>query len=415
MSDLALSTSNSVSSTGAVSQNNVENKLIDDKTNEIQEKLTSQDNLEKLGTKKSSGKIGRIMTGIAGGLLLAAGLAAAAVATVASFGLAVPGAIAAVAAAVGVTGASITSGVTGAASIGCLVGSIVSGRKAEVFVEGQNNKHNTDDNLAMITNGKVANHNEASPEELKLRKDRADYKNLDKVSGLTHSFISGKLARSNNFMLSRDKFNFVQLHANFYSKTGFEYITDAVDMSDNNQPKLLDPKHEYALKPEYITDYVKNVIEMCKGTSFEFSMENIALVRYAMGLCYEYPDKLALAANTLPAFTNEKFVDEISSFIQNEMTNLKDSVNDEEQEKYNLLSIFKAALRLSQADIDKLGELEKNKPEQIKEEDEQFLSVKLNFSKMVSTDAGHFLQLLYVLFFFNCLFFQMKFRFVKKM
>jgi hypothetical protein len=176
MSDLALSTSNSVSSTGAVSQNNVENKLIDDKTNEIQEKLTSQDNLEKLSTKKSSGKIGRIMTGIADGLLLAAGLVAAAVATVASFGLAVPGTIAAVATAVGVTGASITAGVTGAAGIGCLVGSIVSGRKAEVFVEGQNNKHNTDDNLAMITNGKVANHNEASHEELKLRKDRADYK-----------------------------------------------------------------------------------------------------------------------------------------------------------------------------------------------------------------------------------------------
>ncbi len=69
--------------------------------------------------------------------------------------------------------------------------------------------------------------------------------------------------------------------------------------------------------------------------------------------------------NRIPAFHNESFINELSGFVQNEMNAIKNRDKEEDIEKYKLLSIFKAALKLSDEDIQKLEEMENkvNKPE----------------------------------------------------
>ena len=160
MSDIALNTSSNLINNANNAVDGVEKKDIYDEiagqvVDELWDKCTSQDSFEKLETAKKPSKLGRIIARIAGGILLGAGLAAAAAATVVSLGVA-PAIIAAAATAIGgIAGTSIAAGVTGAAGIACLAGSFVGGRSAEAFVEGQHSKHSTNDNLAMITNGKV--------------------------------------------------------------------------------------------------------------------------------------------------------------------------------------------------------------------------------------------------------------------
>lgn len=341
---------------GADNQNRIEEDIIDKQTSKIQDELASQDNIEKLGTGKKPSKVGRIMARIAGGILLASGLAAAATATVVSLGVA-PAVIAAAATAIGgVLGTSIAAGVTGAAGIGCLVGSFVGGRSAEAFVEGQHSKHNTNDNLAMITNGKV---NAKAPNTVQV----------ETFSGLRRAFnVDDKAATYGEFVIVEKNFTIDKLITKIgqaaFSKTNLDDITYAMDVKDPNHPKLLDPDHEDALKPEYITGYVKNVINLSKGTSTEFSRENVALIRYALRFCFENPDIMGSHANRIPAFHNESFINELYGFVQNEMNAIKNSDKEEDIENYNLMSIFKAALRLSEEDIAKLAELDKQKPAQ---------------------------------------------------
>ena len=103
---------------------------------------------------------------------------------------------------------------------------------------------------------------------------------------------------------------------------------------------------------------------MCQGKSTEFSSENVALIRYAIRYCFDNPSTMGNHVNRIPAFHNESFINELSGFVQNEMNAIKNSDKEEDIEKYNLLSIFKAALRLSDEDIAKLAELDKQKPAQ---------------------------------------------------
>ena len=359
MSDIALNTSSNLINNANNAVDGVEKKdkydeIAGQVVDELWDKCTSQDSFEKLETAKKPSKLGRIMARIAGGILLGAGLAAAAAATVVSLGVA-PAIIAAAATAIGgIAGTSIAAGVTGAAGIACLAGSFVGGRSAEAFVEGQHSKHSTNDNLAMITNGKVS---AKAPNTVQV----------ETFSGLRRSFnVDDKAATYGEFEIVNKNFTVDKLivgHTAF-DKTGLDDITYAMDVKDPNHPKLVEPDHEYALKPERITDYVKNVINMCQGKSTEFSSENVALIRYAIRYCFDNPSTMGNHVNRIPAFHNESFINELSGFVQNEMNAIKNSDKEEDIEKYNLLSIFKAALRLSDEDIAKLAELDKQKPAQ---------------------------------------------------
>ena len=359
MSDIALNTSSNLINNANNAVDGVEKKDIYDEiagqvVDELWDKCTSQDSFEKLETAKKPSKLGRIMARIAGGILLGAGLAAAAAATVVSLGVA-PAIIAAAATAIGgIAGTSIAAGVTGAAGIACLAGSFVGGHSAEAFVEGQHSKHSTNDNLAMITNGKVS---AKAPNTVQV----------ETFSGLRRAFnVDDKAATYGEFEIVNKNFTVDKLivgHTAF-DKTGLDDITYAMDVKDPNHPKLVEPDHEYALKPERITDYVKNVINMCQGKSTEFSSENVALIRYAIRYCFDNPSTMGNHVNRIPAFHNESFINELSGFVQNEMNAIKNSDKEEDIEKYNLLSIFKAALRLSDEDIAKLAELDKQKPAQ---------------------------------------------------
>ena len=359
MSDIALNTSSNLINNANNAVDGVEKKDIYDEiagqvVDELWDKCTSQDSFEKLETAKKPSKLGRIMARIAGGILLGAGLAAAAAATVVSLGVA-PAIIAAAATAIGgIAGTSIAAGVTGAAGIACLAGSFVGGRSAEAFVEGQHSKHSTNDNLAMITNGKVS---AKAPNTVQV----------ETFSGLRRAFnVDDKAATYGEFEIVNKNFTVDKLivgHTAF-DKTGLDDITYAMDVKDPNHPKLVEPDHEYALKPERISDYVKKVINMCQGKSTEFSSENVALIRYAIRYCFDNPSTMGNHVNRIPAFHNESFINELSGFVQNEMNAIKNSDKEEDIEKYNLLSIFKAALRLSDEDIAKLAELDKQKPAQ---------------------------------------------------
>lgn len=359
MSDIALNTSSNLINNANNAVDGVEKKDIYDEiagqvVDELWDKCTSQDSFEKLETAKKPSKLGRIMARIAGGILLGAGLAAAAAATVVSLGVA-PAIIAAAATAIGgIAGTSIAAGVTGAAGIACLAGSFVGGHSAEAFVEGQHSKHSTNDNLAMITNGKVT---AKAPNTVQV----------ETFSGLRRAFnVDDKAATYGEFEIVNKNFTVDKLivgHTAF-DKTGLDDITYAMDVKDPNHPKLVEPDHEYALKPERISDYVKKVINMCQGKSTEFSSENVALIRYAIRYCFDNPSTMGNHVNRIPAFHNESFINELSGFVQNEMNAIKNSDKEEDIEKYNLLSIFKAALRLSDEDIAKLAELDKQKPAQ---------------------------------------------------
>ena len=359
MSDIALNTSsnlinNANNAVDGVEKRDKYDEIAGQVVDELWDKCTSQDSFEKLETAKKPSKLGRIMARIAGGILLGAGLAAAAAATVVSLGVA-PAIIAAAATAIGgIAGTSIAAGVTGAAGIACLAGSFVGGRSAEAFVEGQHSKHSTNDNLAMITNGNVT---AKAPNTVQV----------ETFSGLRRSFnVDDKAATYGEFEIVNKNFTVDKLivgHTAF-DKTGLDDITYAMDVKDPNHPKLVEPDHEYALKPERITDYVKNVINMCQGKSTEFSSENVALIRYAIRYCFDNPSTMGNHVNRIPAFHNESFINELSGFVQNEMNAIKNSDKEEDIEKYNLLSIFKAALKLSDEDIAKLAELDKQKPAQ---------------------------------------------------
>ncbi len=87
-----------------------------DLNDENLQKVTDMKNLEGVKAETTGHKAGRIIAGILGGLLLAAGIAAAAVAVTATLGVAV-GVLGAVAAFAGITATSITAGAAGCAGI----------------------------------------------------------------------------------------------------------------------------------------------------------------------------------------------------------------------------------------------------------------------------------------------------------
>ncbi|WP_295364782.1 hypothetical protein [uncultured Succinivibrio sp.] len=358
MSDIALSNSNRssdasiASSVNDVAQKNKIDEIAGQVVDELWDKSTSLDKFEELSTEKKPSKLGRIMARIAGGILLGAGLVAAAAATVVSLGVA-PAVIAAAATAIGgIAGTSIAAGVTGLAGIGCLAGSFVGGRSAEAFVEGQKAKNSTDDNLALITNGNVGG-----------VQSKADN---EKFFGLSRSFAADIDSIADNYELIEKTFNFGPLYMDFFGGSGAMDLIMAVDSSDPKSPKLVKGDKGDAFKTEMASDFVEKVITMCGGKSLEFSKENIALVRHCLGYLVDEDRKTFLADKykNAFAFTNEKFVNQISSVIQDEMNQLKDSGRPTDQEKYIHLSIFKAALRLSDADIERLEKTESKKSEQ---------------------------------------------------
>ncbi len=103
------------------------------------ENTTKIDNLAGVA-KSSSGKAGRIIAGILGGILLAVGIAAATVAVTASFGVAA-GILGTAAAFMGITGASVTAGAAGAAGIGLITCSALSPKHPEVPAENHGVKN----------------------------------------------------------------------------------------------------------------------------------------------------------------------------------------------------------------------------------------------------------------------------------
>lgn len=245
------------------------------------------------------------------------------------------------------------------------MGSIVSGRKAEAFVEGQNNKHNTNDNLAMITNGKIATHKAVNPEIQEIHKKREEYKQTKKYCDLTKAFYSEPMAQADlHTMLEKKRYQLGALLTQYYKGTEVDDLLYAIDMSDQKHPKLL-LTGDNALKPKFIIDYVKNVMALGRASSLYFTKDNIALVRLGLCLLSNNPQETGNSSVKLTAFTNDTFVKEMSDYIEAEMTKIKASSNPRDQINYNVLSIFKAALNLSDADIQKQEEMEnkENNPE----------------------------------------------------
>ncbi len=94
----------------------VNKNLLDENVKKDVKDATDLSKIEKLNSETTAHKAGRIIAGILGGLLLAAGIAAAAVAVTATLGVAV-GVLGTVAAFAGITATSIAAGAAGTAGI----------------------------------------------------------------------------------------------------------------------------------------------------------------------------------------------------------------------------------------------------------------------------------------------------------
>ncbi len=97
----------------------VNENLLDDKLKKDVKDSTDLSKIEKLNSETTAHKAGRIIAGILGGLLLAAGIAAATVAVTATFGVAV-GVLGTLAAFAGITASGIAAAAAGCAGIGLI-------------------------------------------------------------------------------------------------------------------------------------------------------------------------------------------------------------------------------------------------------------------------------------------------------
>ena len=321
---------------GADNQNRIEEDIIDKQTSKIQDELASQDNIEKLSTGKKPSKVGRIMARIAGGILLGVGLAAAAAATVVSLGVA-PAVIAAAASAIGgIAGTSIAAGVTGAAGIGCLAGSFVGGRSAEAFVEGQHSKHSSNDNLAMITNGKVNGIKQGSAEK------------SDKFFGLTRVFKHDSSTSKELEKLLANKYQLKNLMN--CAGDNFQEFAQSIDISDPAHPKLSNDE-DSPFTSKLISEFVLTSFSMLKSANFDLTRDNIALVRYTINVLLSKPDFMGDSYENFKAMTNSSFIDQLYEFTEKEIEKKKDSFALEDKLNLKYLLVFKAALKLSDEDI----------------------------------------------------------------
>ena len=195
---------------------------------------------------------------------------------------------------------------------------------------------------------------------LQLEKRKEAYAKTEKFFGLTKNLdVDGY--QYANYQLVEKNFDLSKLYTDAtINSIELLYVLDGIDVKNPAEPKLTDDKDD-RLKPEYITNYVKSLITLCKGKSLEFSKENIALLRYALHQCTQKAEKLGLAGKKMPAFSNENFINEISSFVQKEMDRIKDSKEPQDQENYNLLSIFKAAMKMTDDDIHRLESIENSR------------------------------------------------------
>ncbi len=106
-------------------------------------KLSKTEIFEEVKPETTGHKAGRIISGILGGLLLAAGIAAATVAVTATFDVVV-GVLGTVAAFAGITGSSIAAGAAGCAGIGHITTSALLAPKHPEITDEQINQFNID-------------------------------------------------------------------------------------------------------------------------------------------------------------------------------------------------------------------------------------------------------------------------------
>ncbi len=158
-----------------------DNEIINKQTRDSIKETTNIKNIEKIVPESTGHKVGRIIAGILGGLLLAAGIAAATVAVTATLGVAV-GVLGTVAAFAGITGSSIAAGAAGCAGIGLITTSaLLAPKHSEDFA---------DDRISEAENSAQENQEiKNEPEET------VDLKNIDFSKNKAKSIFDSMVSR----------------------------------------------------------------------------------------------------------------------------------------------------------------------------------------------------------------------------
>ncbi len=162
----------------------MKDKLIDDNIRDSLKSITDINKFEELKPETTGHKAGRIIAGVLGGLLLAAGIAAAAVAVTATLGVAV-GVLGTVAAFAGITATSIAAGSAGCAGIGLITTSaLLAPKHAEVPASAAaqekmpSSKYVSQKNIELLRNAadSIDEENKVSFDEEALEKIKGELK-----------------------------------------------------------------------------------------------------------------------------------------------------------------------------------------------------------------------------------------------
>ncbi len=353
------------SSLQSIDLNDDNNKNINKETSDNYKKVANMTNFEGVKAETTGHKAGRIIAGILGGLLLAAGIAAAAVAVTATLGVAV-GVLGTVAAFAGITGSSIAAGAAGAAGIGLITTSALLTPKhpdepavqkevEEIIVVPENKGSAKEINKSLLDENKLFVFKKAVPFLVKVEKKEAnidnepkiDFKaNIDNEANIAKELDSIKVDPENDFTIKIDLLN------TFCQATYFQCEGKDSDIKIGQYAKK---ESDQATAESCYIVFTKSVLKKVGITDFNLSKKNVLLVRQAISQCVKTAIKGDAYLPYLPAYGSEDFQKDLLKNIQN---NLKNYKSDEDKAA---LKIYVAAM--TAGDLDELSYDNANNPD----------------------------------------------------
>ncbi len=304
-----------------VKLNTVQNAVNNDlqKVKDKVEEVTNINKLQDVKAESTGHKAGRIISGILGGLLLAAGIAAAVVATTATFGAAA-GILGTVAAFTGITGASIAAGTAGTAGIALITTSALLAPKHAGDAAVAGGGYLSDKEIDLLTSAidKIDNKHKVSFDENALEVIKEDLRDI-KVE------VEDRNAD--------DEVDLSFKNTSYYVTTGNIVITD-IDRADG-APQLVD-KQVFDAGP--YEKFVSQILQREHIDSPQINKKNVLLVRKYLAESINTDEILPENKKAKLALNNPKIQKQLAKALMDNFG----KYNDEQYTK--CLALFIAAI-----------------------------------------------------------------------
>ncbi len=302
----------------SVDMNRESNDILDKQTKDDVKKATDLNQMEKVKPETTAHKAGRIIAGILGGLLLAAGIAAATVAVTATFGVAV-GVLGTVAAFAGITGSSIAAGAAGCAGIGLITTSaLLAPKHAEVPAQPevkQGSKFISQNDFSLLKNAV-----DAIDEENKVT---FDAQTLDEIK---EDLKDQKVNVKAKHVAAEDDVEF--------SNNTYFVITGNIKLENGQPPKV----EKNLFNTSNYIDFVDKVLQKENINSAEITEKNVQLVRMYLSEAILDENILILHGDSKQAFSNPQFQKELAGEL---LSRIDDQAT---EERGKSLALFIAAI-----------------------------------------------------------------------